>query len=229
MRHLVAAALVLTATGLAAAPPAPAQAQAAKPKPKPKIKQLFPYYENYLRIPAAERTRFQPSYILSSGGKPLTNQPIFAIDGERREAIVVEADGRMVPPSAAFLRSRTAVAEAPGAAGRDFNVELELRATAAPAREMAPAVLAAAISETNAGIRKAAGPMGLLAPKITRVVFRDAGSGEVIGADGRRTPLPTTSKGVPYFNPTAMPGARRLVFARTPSKLLLSAEPKKKG
>ena len=225
LRRAAVAALAVLAMGAAglegaASAQSRGQAPAAKPSPKPKVKQLFPYWENYLRIPAAERTRFQPAYTLRPA-----NLSLFAVDGPRREPIAVGPDGRMRPPGPEFFRSKTAVVDAPGATGRNFNISLELVATAAPAREMEAAEMTATITQANAGIRKAAGLIGVVAPKMARVGFVGAGSGEAVGADGRRTPLPV-SNGAPYFQPSAMPTARRLVFARTPTKLLLGTAPK---
>jgi hypothetical protein len=225
--YLLTAVLALGAAAPAALLPEPALAQAAKPKPKPKVKQLFPYWENYMRIPAAERTRFQLAYTLEANGRPVTDQTFFAVDGARREPIAVDSNGRLRPPPLEFFRSKTAVVDAPGATGRDFSVELELLATAAPAREMEAAEMTATIAQANAGIRKAAGLIGVVAPKMARAVFPGAGSGEAVGVDGRRTPLPKTELGSPYFQPAALPNVRSLVFARAPSRVTLAPAPKK--
>jgi hypothetical protein len=162
---------------------------------------------------------------LNVAGKPAAGMPLFAVDGARREPIAISPDGRMRPPSLDFFRSKTAVIDAPGASGRSFNVELELLATAQPAREMDAAELAAAIAQSNAGIRKAAGLIGVAAPKMAKISFEGAGSGHAVGADGRRTPLPVQN-GLPYYAPQSMPGVQRLVFASVPSKLLIGTAPK---
>lgn len=227
---LAAALSVAGLTAGAALPEAAqAQAQAAKARPKLRPKQLFPYWENYLRIPAAERTRFAPAYIVTSGGKPMTDFGLFAIDGARRAPIAIAADGRMTPPPAEFFRSKTAILDAPAATGRKFDIQMELVATAAPAREMQAAPLTATIAQSNAGIRKAAGLLGIAAPRMAQVVFVDAGSGEAVDAQGRRTPLPLGAGGSPYFQPASMPNAQRLVLARAPSKILIGTAPKAKG
>jgi hypothetical protein len=222
------AAFALGAAALqGAAAPAQAQARGQAPaaKPKPKPKQIFPYWENYLRIPAAERTRFHLVYTLKMGGKPGASLPLYAVDGARREQIAVGPDGRMRPPALDFFRSKTAVIDMPGASGQSFNINMELLAAAQPAREMDAAELTAAINQSNAGIRKAAGLIGVVAPKMGRVRFEGARSGEAVLADGGRTPLPTLN-GAPYFAPAAMPSARRLVFAAAPDKLQIGPAPK---
>lgn len=238
MRPVLAAAFLLAAAaagGLVSAPPSPAlaqsqaaQSQAAKPRAKPRPKQVFPYWENYLRIPAAERGRFQLAYRLLAGDRPVTDLQLFAVDGGRRERIAIDAEGRMRPPSLDFFRSRTAVIEAPGALGRTVSINMEVLANVPPAPEIETAQLAATLTQANAAIRKAAGPLGLVAPKMARVVLKGAGSGEAVDAQGRRTPLPVAN-GSPYFQPAAMPTARRLVLAQRPSRLMLGPALKKKG
>ena len=230
MRHVLLAAALLGSATAAAAPPTPALAQAAKAakaEEKPKLGKVFPYYENYLRIPAAERTRFTLAYTVTSNGKPAPDLALFAVDGARRVPIAIGPDARMRPPPPDMLRSKTAVLDGPK--GRKVGIEMALLATAAPAREMDAAELDAALAQTNAGIRKAAGPIGMVMPKMARISFAGAAGGEAVTADGRRTPLPVF-KGAPYYQPSTMPGVRRLVFARPPEQVLIgSAAPKKKG
>ena len=66
-------------------------------------------------------------------------------------------------------------------------------------------------------------------PTMAGVQFEGAGSGEVVMADGKRAALPAV-RGHPTFMPASFPGARTLVLARTPSRLLIGPAPKaKKG
>ena len=234
-RRAVLAAVSALAVGCGAAnmggAPAQAQAAAAKPKPKPKLKQVFPYWENYLRIPDAERSRFQLAYRLLVEDRPAADVSLFAVDGTRREPITISPDGRMRPPSLEFFRSKTAVVDAPTVRSRSFSINMELLASApAPAREIEAAEVAATLNQANAAIRKAAGPIGLVAPKMARVVFTGAGSGEAVDAQGRRTPLPRAAgESGPYFQPAAMPGARRVILAQTPAKIMLATAAKRRG
>jgi hypothetical protein len=224
----VVAAVSVGSLGAVASPePANAQ-QTAKPKPKPKPKQLFPYWENYLKIPAAERTRFAPGYFMTWKGPKPAELRLFAVDGARRTPVAIGPDGRMTPPPIDYFRSKTAVMDAPGAEGHSFNISLELLATMAPAREVPASEIVATLNQSNAGIRKAAGLIGMAAPKMGRVLFVGAGSGEAVDAQGRRTPLPIV-RGAPAFQPSSMPTAQRVVLAQTPSKVMLSTAAKAKG
>ncbi len=85
----------------------PAAAKRAEPL---KLGKIFPYYDAYLRIPAAERTRFQLGYFLMQNGRPAAGAPVFAVDNGTRTPIAVGPDGRMTPPPLALLRSKTATA-----------------------------------------------------------------------------------------------------------------------
>ena len=64
--------MILSVTALAMAPGAALAAD--KQKPPPPAKKVFPYYDLYLGIPAAERTRFVMNYYLRVNGKPATGQ-----------------------------------------------------------------------------------------------------------------------------------------------------------
>ena len=229
-RAALAALSILLACAAAGEAPAQAQSRGTAPAAKaaPKVKSLFPYWENYQRIPAAERSRFQLAYRLLSNDKPATDIALFAVDGARREPIAVSADGRVRPPSLDFFRSKTAVLDASGARGRKMEVNLELLASApAPAREIEAGEVSATLNQANTAIRKAAGIVGLVAPKMGRVVFTGAGAGEMVDAQGRRTPLPMQAgESGPYFQPAAAPGARRVVLARAPSRIMLATAAK---
>jgi hypothetical protein len=221
-------------TGAHAQARAPAQTPAQTPAKgkaaadKPKVKEVFPYWEHFLRIPAADRSRFQLAYYISADGKPLTGVDVYAADGGRREPIAMGAEGRARPPSIEFFRSKTAVIEAPAASGRKVGVNMVLQATAASAQELDAAEMVATLAQANAGIRKAAGPIGLVAPKMGRTIFVGALGGEGIAADGRRVRLPMVGNS-PYFQPAALPGVRRLVLNKAPTRIALAPAVKTKG
>lgn len=215
------AAALLAAFALAA--PLAATAQSGRPaaakKAEPlKLGKIFPYYETYLRIPAAERNRFQLAYFLMQSGRPAGNLPVFAVDGGVRTPIAVAPDGRMTPPSIALLRSKTAVASFP--ANSAVNVQMSLLPAAAPATEMNAADLAASVEQANRAIKRAAGVVGFAVPRMGQVKFMGAGSGHAVLADGGRAPLPVV-EGAPVFQPASLPNARTIVLARAPSRALL--------
>jgi hypothetical protein len=223
---LAAAAFALALGSAVPASEALAQGRPAAQAKKelPKLKQIFPYYDAYLRIPAAERTLFQPAYFVTRAGKPFGEAKLAVVDGATRTPIAVAADGRMRPPPLEMFRSKTALVDLDTGPGK-FGVEMSIIPTAAPAQEMDAANLAASIDQTNRGIRRVAGILGMAAPKMAQVKFLGAGSGEVVLADGRRAPLPLVEGG-PAFRPAAFPNASRIVLARTPSRALIGPIPK---
>jgi len=227
---LLLAALVLAVplgaspSGAAAQSARPAAAKKAEPLRPAKI---FPYHETYMRLPAAERTRFQLAYFLLLNGRPAPGADVYVEDGGVRTPIAIAPDGRMQPPPLALLRSKTASVVFPQGTEK-FNVQMSLIPTAPLGQEMRAADLAAAIAQANRGIRRAAGVIGLVAPRMGQVKFIGAGSGEAVLADGRRVPLPIV-EGAPVYQPAALPNARTLVFARKPTRALLGPAAKRRG
>ncbi|MEJ0065956.1 MAG: hypothetical protein WDM85_11490 [Caulobacteraceae bacterium] len=77
---------------------------------------------------------------------------------------------------------------------------------------------------------KFAGALSLVVPKFTAAYFPDAGSAQAIMSDGRIAALPAftfPSVGpVAYIEPATLAGARTVVFARAPSRILLGGHPK---
>ena len=74
------------------------------------------------------------------------------------------------------------------------------------------------LEQVNSAVKKIAGPFSLMAPKLTKVVFVGAGSGEVIDAAGHAAPLRTNADG-PVFSPLATPSARAIRLARPPARI----------
>jgi hypothetical protein len=150
--------------------------------------------------------------------------------GGQRTELPVNAQGRVSYPSLAVLNNKAAtLAVDKPDPNVKLNVSMELEATARPATEMSAADMAAAVDQANRGIRRAAGVVRFAVPKMAGVQFENAGSGEVVMTDGKRAALPVI-RGHPTFMPTSFPAARTLVFARTPSRLLIGPAPKaKKG
>jgi hypothetical protein len=181
---------------------------------------LYRYYDNYLALPAAERSHFTVAYYLKQqDGAPLA-APVWMVDGARRTPIPLRADGKMLRlPTAAEL------ANAKVEFGIDETAKIGLgvgpEPSAAPSADLDARDLALAVSQAASGMKKMAGIMALAVPKVQEVAFLGAGSGEVEFADGHRAPLPLV-KGSPTYNPANQPNARRIHLARVPAKLDLN-------
>jgi len=189
----------------------PALAEKSVPASK-----AMPFLETYLKLPAAERSRFTPAYYLHIGPQPLT-APVWLVQGGVRTPVPLNAQGRIerLPTLAQLADGKLAI----GVDGETkLSVRLFIEPMMAPAADLDARELAAAIAQAVAGERKAAGLLALVAPKFKDVGFVGVPSGEVEFADGRRAPLPLV-KGVPTYNPTDLPNARRIRLPKVPDRL----------
>ena len=62
-----------------------------------------------------------------------------------------------------------------------------------------------------------------LAPKIEQVLFAGVTAGTAVMADGKTTPLPLF-KGMPAYDPAALPGVASLKFAKAPARAMLAGK-----
>lgn len=179
-------------------------------------RKLFPYLDAYLRLPAAQRNRFGPVYVLTKD-RPAS---LTLIDGDQRIPIPIGVDGEFLrlPTAAQWARAQVEVA---GPAGAKYGLTLKMELLIPGAAEMDAAAIRAALDQLNQGIRAVMGPVGAFAPKAEQVVFHGVGSGEAVLSDGRRTPLPLVG-GAPAFSPAKAPGAVTLRFPKAPTALRLS-------
>lgn len=204
----------LVSAALMVAIASPALAEKVGPAGK-----AFPYLEKFLRVPAGERARVRLGYTLSLDDKPLANL----------KATLIEANGARTPlpvnASGAFERLPT-LAQLEGGArlsldlpedakvGTTLNFATQLnQATEYDARD-----LTATVTQANTVIGKAAGPMGMLMPKMTGIAFVKAAGGVAVFADGRTQPLPQI-KETPYFRPEDFKGAARVKLTKSPTKV----------
>lgn len=203
---------LLTLMGaLALAPPA-----AATDGKQVDAKKVFPYLEAYLKLPAADRSRFRLAYYFRSNGKPLT-APAWLVDGAQRQPLIIRPDGRAErPPTLAQLeRGKVQIDVEPGS---KVGVNMSVEPTLTPAKDMDARELAAALSQASTGVRKALGVLAMAMPKLEVILFHGVTTGEAELADGRRMALPVV-KGVVTFDPAKLAGAKMLRFARAPGRV----------
>lgn len=216
-RALIAAA---AAAALFAAGPVFA---AETPEPLP-AKKLFPFLDLYLGIPAADRSRFVMAYYLRSNGKPATGVTLTLISaGGAKSVIPIAADGRLLKtPGLADLKDgHVTIAKTDPAA--KFQLSMEMQPVARLADVLSAAEFAAAIAQCKAAIKAKAGLIGFAAPKIEQVLFAGVTAGTAVMADGKTTPLPLF-KGMPAYDPAALPGVASLKFAKAPARAMLAGK-----
>ncbi len=211
MRYAPVAALLLVLVAAFAARAQERLADAAK---------LFPMLDKFYATPVADRSALALHYVFVHDGKPATDVHFALVVNGKRTPMALSSTGQVERvPSAADLAAHAQVAiDAPP--GVKFNVRLDMATSISPAREIGAAECQAAIDQANAAIRRAAGVMALMAPRVKAATFVGAGSGVAVTADGKTLPLPLI-KGAPAYDPAAVPGARTLRLARTPSLVSL--------
>ncbi|HWF78840.1 MAG TPA: hypothetical protein VN694_16870 [Caulobacteraceae bacterium] len=213
----------------AAAPPLVVPGLALADDQRVALSKAFPMLEAYLGVPPGERSRFYLAYRATRDKRPVSDV----------KASIVGAGGAAIPLAfdrAGFLTTRLpslAELKGPGQfviAGQPFKLAAEARCAIAPSTRIDAAELAAALVQANAAIAKAAGPAAMLIPKMTAAYFPDAGGGRDVLADGRESPLPVvnvpTIGPIAYFEPAKTVGAKAVVFAKAPSRVLIGGHPK---
>jgi hypothetical protein len=215
--------MILSAAALAAAPGA---ALAADKKAPPPARKVFPYYDLYLGIPPAERTRFVMAYYLKVNGKPAGGQALYLVTpGGGRTLLTQAADGRFTRlPTLAELKDGVLDADKKAASDK-FSISMEMQPVVRLGETMATPDLVAALEQCNAAIRKKAGVIGFAAPKMEQVIFVGAGTGQAVLDGGRTAPLPAF-KAMPFYRPADLPGAQALKFARVPARAILAGKTK---
>ena len=196
----------------------PALAAGSKTVPCDKA---FPFLDNYLKIPAAERTRFTLAYYLQVDAKPPKNLKGWLGEGAARAPVPIAADGRVQRlPTLAQLKAKTPLSfDVPETT--KFSVNMVIEPLVRPAAEISAADLALAVAQAAKGAKKAAGLMSVAVPKMESVVFKGVSAGTVVHADGRTAALPVI-KGSPVFEPGKQKGATTLKFARAPSQMMIA-------
>jgi hypothetical protein len=178
------------------------------------VKKVFGYYDMYLRLPPQERDGFTMVYRLRGRQGGATPQMTYAMN-MTRIPVQIGPDGRVLnlPDQAMFQNGKIEIAG--GQPGGSINMDLE------PVIPLARTITVAAarnpIDDYAAALRRT-GPLALMAPKLSAIVFKGGTNGEALFADGRRLALPTQAGGV-KFQPSApnMRGVVSLSFATPPS------------
>ena len=216
-RPLARRALIASALALAATPVFAAEKKSVE------VGKVFPYLENYWKLPAGERSRFTVAYYLQRDGRAASGVKAVVIVGATRTLLSVGPTGRIAPlPTLAQIRAGAKI-EFDVAPGTRFSMNFVIEPMARPAAELVAPDLALAVVQAAKGAKKVAGLLGLGMPTITRVIFKGVTSGQVIHADGRTAALPI-SDGLPYFEPAALKTARTLKFARAPSQMTMGSK-----
>ena len=181
---------------------------------------VFPYLEAFLKVPAAERARLKVSYSLRRDDKPPVGVKAALLEagGARTPLSIDSATGRFERlPTLTQLQAKVQVAfDAPPST--KFGIVMDLDPALKPAMDYETRELIATVTESNAAIRKAAGPMAMMAPTMTGIAFAKAETGAVLFPNGSMQPLPVI-EGMPYYRPEQFKGATKVRLGKMPASI----------
>jgi hypothetical protein len=193
---------------------------AAPPEKSVPVGKAFPYLENYLKMPASERSRFTLGYFLTIGGKPATDVKVWLVDGNKRTPIPIGAEGAVLrTPNLGELERNTMVVVG-ASPDTKFGLQLVMEPLVPRGAEMDAQALALSAVQADAGVRKAAGVLGFAAPKLTRIYFKGGTGGEAVFADGHAVKLGVL-KGFAFYDIEAESGAKTIRFAKAPTIVMI--------
>ncbi len=192
--------------------------------------QVFPFFDSYLGLPAAERDHFRMEYQVMGDG-PLTAVHLTLKRATGEVPIALAPDGRILTePSPADLKSAQVVLSAPK--GSQYHIGLRIVESEPPAQTLDVAPLKVGIDQARVAAKKAAGLMSMMVPDFETVCFVGAGSGQVTMNDGKTVALkisapPSAPKFLnPCLTPADMPQAHQVTLARVPTALMIVRKPK---
>ncbi|MFT3997328.1 MAG: hypothetical protein QM667_07970 [Asticcacaulis sp.] len=184
---------------------------------------VFPFLENYLNLPAAERTHFRLLYRFSVTGAKLSDvRLILKHNGET--PITFGADGTPSPlPSQAALKAKAPVALT-RPKGSKIGVNMTVASSLPAATSYTVTDLNKTVDQARSGAKKAAGLMGMAVPNFDRVVFSGVKSAQVVMSDGKTQALPVEKSGKPMFVPASFPNAARVTLDAAPTLIGLGTK-----
>lgn len=180
----------------------------------------FPYLKEYWALPPGERSHFVLAYYVELDGRIANGVTAAILDGAQRTALSFDALGKITPLPGADLMRRDAQLRVVWPAGHKMAVNMRLEPTARPATVLSAPDLALAVAQGAKALKKVAGPLGLVVPRLTKVGLFGAPRGEAVSADGTAVALPQKD-GALYFVPADHPRATSLRLAGAPSRLQL--------
>jgi hypothetical protein len=209
---------------LAAALALIAQAGAA-PGPEARsvpLERVFPFWVDYLDLPADERSAFKLDYVLSERSGAESSYWVETSDGF--EPLERDLDGGATPPApAAFEAGGRLFTDAPEGG---VAVAMRLSLSAAPAREYSIETLEAALAQAANATRALMGLRAVFMPRLDTVRFSFDGAAPravVVYRDGREAPLETVYGDVITVQPrdSALRGAAAIRFGAPPTAAVL--------
>jgi hypothetical protein len=203
---------------------APALAQTAPAKSSPErlidVKKVFPFYDVYLGIPAADRDGFTMTYRVVSRDSNARPQLFYQL-GTARTPIGITPSGVITTlPDANMLRNGKVYKPAGQPSG---GINLDIQPVVPLAQTITASAATNPLRDYDAAKRRA-GPLALMAPRISTIRFVGVSGGEAIMGDNRRVALPAAPNGGVLFTPSSasMRGLVSLSFPSAPTSAVFA-------
>jgi hypothetical protein len=192
---------------------AKAKTVSTEPRSVP-LKRVFGYYDIYLALPPEGRDGFVMQYKINLDPS-IARPQAYYISGQTRIPMQLSPSGVVLNMPNEAMYSNGSL-EIPAGSPRT-SINMDLKPIVPLSRAIAVAAATNPINDYAGAIRRA-GPLALMAPKLTGIRFVGSTSGEVVFTDGRRAALPAAPGGGVMFKPVspAMRGAASLSFATAP-------------
>ncbi|SDM12033.1 hypothetical protein [Maricaulis salignorans] len=212
---VTAAALVSSAAG---------QADARQVGP---LVRLFPHWQDYLDLPADERSHFTLAYVIASTrGVPAEDINIWYESGGNETGLALDSTGQVLNPPDLDTLASDPVAWINQPQG-GMSVSLSFQANLEMESEIARLDTLLALEQANRAMRSVGGVASLFAPSFKTLIFVFEGPAPdawAVTADGRRTPLIVQESQAIYRpNDRDLREVDHLVFGRPPARILIES------
>jgi len=176
--------------------------------------------DKFYATPQADRSKLAIRFFFTHDGKPAVDVHFFLVVNGKRSPMIINPDGQVQRlPTAPELAAHSQIA-VEAKPEYKFGARLSLDTSIKPAQEISAAECDLAVNQANAVIRRAAGVMAMMAPKVKAVTFIGSGSGTALTTEGAAIPL-LLIKGAPAYDPEALKNAKTIRLSKTPTLVSL--------
>jgi hypothetical protein len=213
----------LITLGLFLLPPVASSADQGKTY---RLKEIFRFYDAYLRLPPAERTLFAMRYCSVRPGGAANAMTIGFTHQGRARTMTTDANGCFPAfDDVALLRANPVLTWPEGPPASGYGISLRIVPTARLTTAMSASDLRASVQQAARGARKSAGILGVAIPRFDSVYFRmpsPEASGVAVTTDGRRLPLTRQNNSL-HFHALApgMASVERVEFSEAPLRAII--------
>lgn len=191
------------------------------------LARLFPHWQEYLDLPATDRSHFTLAYVIGSArGVPAENIRIWYDTGAGEAELVLDSGGQVLNPPDLSILAAGPVAWVNQPQG-GMSVSLSFQAKLELEHEISRLDTLLALEQANRAMRTVGGVAALFAPSFKTLIFVFEGSAPdawAMHADGSRTPLIVQESQVIYRpNDRDLRDVDHLVFGRPPTRVLIDS------